>query len=106
MVAELCADGFMSLLWTQTKKLKLELQKAATIPVSQISSNSGSQLREIFDKIDKLLSGRAVVSGGKSISTSQHPQGLDFVCYKLAEKFVVSPPGAVWNIGQETVHTE
>uniref|UniRef100_A0A7N9AV14 mRNA export factor GLE1 n=1 Tax=Mastacembelus armatus TaxID=205130 RepID=A0A7N9AV14_9TELE len=72
----------------QTKKLKLELQKAATIPVSQISSNSGSQLREIFDKIDKLLSGRAVVSGGKSVSTSQHPQGLDFVSYKLAEKFV------------------
>lgn len=79
----------------QTKKLKLELQKAATIPVSQISSNCGSQLREIFDKIDKLLSGRAVVSGGKSVSTSQHPQGLDFVSYKLAEKFVVSPSGAV-----------
>ncbi|XP_034728778.1 nucleoporin GLE1 [Etheostoma cragini] len=73
---------------TQTKKLKLELQKAASIPVSQISSNSGSQLREIFDKIDKLLSGRAVVSGGRSVSTSQHPQGLDFVSYKLAEKFV------------------
>uniref|UniRef100_A0AAQ6A1G5 mRNA export factor GLE1 n=1 Tax=Amphiprion ocellaris TaxID=80972 RepID=A0AAQ6A1G5_AMPOC len=72
----------------QTKKLKLELQKAATIPVSQIASNSGSQLREIFDKIDKLLSGRPVVSGGKSVSTSMHPQGLDFVGYKLAEKFV------------------
>uniref|UniRef100_A0AAQ6A3E4 mRNA export factor GLE1 n=1 Tax=Amphiprion ocellaris TaxID=80972 RepID=A0AAQ6A3E4_AMPOC len=75
-------------LCTQTKKLKLELQKAATIPVSQIASNSGSQLREIFDKIDKLLSGRPVVSGGKSVSTSMHPQGLDFVGYKLAEKFV------------------
>lgn len=72
----------------QTKKLKLELQKAASIPVSQISSNSGSQLREIFDKIDKLLSGRGLVSGGRTISTSQHPQGLDFVSYKLAEKFV------------------
>ncbi|KAM9858149.1 mRNA export factor GLE1 [Aulostomus maculatus] len=72
----------------QTKKLKLELQKAATIPVSQISSNSGSQLREIFDKMDKLLSGRAVVSGGRSVSISQHPQSLEFVCYKLAEKFV------------------
>lgn len=83
------------LLRTQTKKLKLELQKAASIPVSQISSNSGSQLREIFDKIDKLLSGKPVVSGGKSVSTSQHPQGLDFVSYKLAEKFVVSPPLAV-----------
>uniref|UniRef100_A0AAQ5WYX2 mRNA export factor GLE1 n=1 Tax=Amphiprion ocellaris TaxID=80972 RepID=A0AAQ5WYX2_AMPOC len=72
----------------QEDKLKLELQKAATIPVSQIASNSGSQLREIFDKIDKLLSGRPVVSGGKSVSTSMHPQGLDFVGYKLAEKFV------------------
>ncbi|XP_062237555.1 mRNA export factor GLE1 [Platichthys flesus] len=72
----------------QTKKLKLELQKAANIPISQIASNSGSQLREIFDKIDKLLAGRSVVSGGKSVSTSQHPQALDFVSYKLAEKFV------------------
>lgn len=78
------------ILSTQTKKQKLELQKAATIPVSQIASESGSQLREIFDKIDKLLSGRAVMSGGRSVSTSQHPQGLDFVSYKLAEKFVVS----------------
>lgn len=86
-----CAQSFEQLNSpkdAQTKKLKLELQKAATIPVSQISANSGSQLREIFDKIDKLLSGRAVVSGGKSVSPSQHPQGLDFVSYKLAEKFV------------------
>ncbi|XP_041642391.1 nucleoporin GLE1 [Cheilinus undulatus] len=89
--ASKCAQSFDQINCSkdpQTKKLKLELQKAATIPVSQISSNSGSQLREIFDKIDKLLSGRPVISGGKSVSTSQHPQGLDFVCYKLAEKFV------------------
>uniref|UniRef100_UPI003AAD20D6 mRNA export factor GLE1 isoform X1 n=1 Tax=Centroberyx gerrardi TaxID=166262 RepID=UPI003AAD20D6 len=86
-----CAQSLEELNGTkdiQTKKLRMELQKAATIPVSQISSISGSQLREIFDKIDKLLSGRAVVSGGKSVSTSQHPKGLDFVSYKLAEKFV------------------
>ncbi|XP_029295234.1 mRNA export factor GLE1 [Cottoperca gobio] len=86
-----CAQSFEQLNSpkdVQTKKLKLELQKAASIPVSQISSNSGSQLREIFDKINKLLSGRGLVSGGKSVSTSQHPQGLDFVSYKLAEKFV------------------
>ncbi|KAM9476183.1 mRNA export factor GLE1 isoform 2-T2 [Clarias gariepinus] len=72
----------------QTKKMRMELQKAATIPVSQISSISGSQLKEIFDKIDKLLLGRQVVSGGKSVSTLQHPRGLEFVSYKLAEKFV------------------
>ncbi|KAM4746659.1 mRNA export factor GLE1 [Anableps anableps] len=86
-----CAQSFENLSCpkdAQTRKLKMELQKAATIPISQISSNSGSQLREIFDKIDKLLSGRAVVCGGKSVSVSQHPQGLEFVGYKLAEKFV------------------
>ncbi|XP_038869257.1 nucleoporin GLE1 isoform X2 [Salvelinus namaycush] len=89
--ANQCAQAFEGLNNTkdiQTKKLRMELQKAATIPVSQISSISGSKLREIFDKIDKLLSGRSVVSGGKSVSTSQHPNGLDFVSYKLAEKFV------------------
>uniref|UniRef100_A0A8C8JJ82 mRNA export factor GLE1 n=1 Tax=Oncorhynchus tshawytscha TaxID=74940 RepID=A0A8C8JJ82_ONCTS len=89
--ANQCAQSFEGLNNTkdiQTKKLRMELQKAATIPVSQISSISGSKLREIFDKIDKLLSGRSVVSGGKSVSTSQHPNGLDFVSYKLAEKFV------------------
>ncbi|XP_048857169.1 mRNA export factor GLE1 [Brienomyrus brachyistius] len=89
--ADKCALSFDELNNTkdlQTKKLKMELQKAATIPVSQISSISGSKLKEIFDKIDKLLSGRPVQSGGKSVSASHHPSGLDFVSYKLAEKFV------------------
>ncbi|XP_056274209.1 mRNA export factor GLE1 isoform X2 [Pseudoliparis swirei] len=84
-----CALAFQQLNTAKdAQKLKLELQKAASIPVSQISSNSGSQLREIFDRIDKLMAGRAVVSGGRSVSISQHPQGLDFVSFKLAEKFV------------------
>ncbi|NWR78668.1 GLE1 protein, partial [Centropus unirufus] len=49
---------------------------------------AGSQLREIFDKINNLLSGKPVQTGGRTISVTQHPQGLDFVYYKLAEKFV------------------
>ncbi|MGH0170968.1 UNVERIFIED_CONTAM: hypothetical protein FKN15_070125 [Acipenser sinensis] len=72
----------------QTKKLRMELQKASSIPVSQISSISGSKLREIFNKIDVLLSCKSVQSAGRPVSASQHPQGLDFVSYKLAEKFV------------------
>ncbi|KAG5840755.1 hypothetical protein ANANG_G00192030 [Anguilla anguilla] len=89
--ANQCALSFDDLNNTkdqQSKRLKMELQKAASIPISQISRTSGSKLREIFDKIDKLLSGRSVQSGGKSISASQHPHGLSFVSYKLAEKFV------------------
>ncbi|KAM5299676.1 mRNA export factor GLE1 isoform 2-T2 [Ctenodactylus gundi] len=72
----------------QTKKVKMDLQKAATIPVSQISTIAGSKLKEVFDKIHSLLSGKPVHSGGHSVSVTLNPQGLDFVQYKLAEKFV------------------
>ncbi|XP_043422009.1 mRNA export factor GLE1 isoform X1 [Prionailurus viverrinus] len=73
---------------SQAKKVKMDLQKAATIPVSQISTIAGSKLKEIFDKIHNLLSGKPVQSGGRSVSVTLNPQGLDFVQYKLAEKFV------------------
>ncbi|XP_004640536.1 nucleoporin GLE1 [Octodon degus] len=73
---------------TQTKKIKMDLQKAATIPVSQISTIAGSKLKEIFDKIHSLLSGKPIQCGGHCVSVTQNPQGLDFVQYKLAEKFV------------------
>lgn len=52
-------------------------------------SYPGSKLKEIFDKIHSLLSGKPVQSGGHSVSVTLNPQGLDFVQYKLAEKFVV-----------------
>ncbi|XP_044537250.1 nucleoporin GLE1-like [Gracilinanus agilis] len=72
----------------QSKKIKMELQKAATIPVSQISATAGSQLKEVFDKINNLLLGKAVPCGARTVSVTDHPQALDFVHYKLAEKFV------------------
>ncbi|NXT87542.1 GLE1 protein, partial [Anhinga rufa] len=90
--AEQCVASFSGLSNckdnNEVKKIKTDLQKAATIPVSQISRIAGSQLREIFDKINNLLSGKSVQSGGRAVSVTQHPQGLDFVYYKLAEKFV------------------
>ncbi|KAL7978497.1 hypothetical protein Chor_004314 [Crotalus horridus] len=72
----------------QEKKIKMELQKAATIPVSQISTIAGSQLKEIFEKINSFLSGKYVQCGGHKVSVMQHPEGLEFVYFKLAEKFV------------------
>ncbi|XP_032334460.1 nucleoporin GLE1 isoform X2 [Camelus ferus] len=53
-----------------------------------VKQNKGSKLKEIFDKIHSLLSGKPVQSGGHSVSVTLNPQGLDFVQYKLAEKFV------------------
>ncbi|KAK1334085.1 hypothetical protein QTO34_005085 [Cnephaeus nilssonii] len=84
----LAFEGLTSSKDSQVKKIKMDLQKAATIPVSQISTIAGSKLKEIFDKIHNLLSGKPVQSGGRSVSVTLNPQGLDFVQYKLAEKFV------------------
>ncbi|XP_064245513.1 mRNA export factor GLE1-like [Passer domesticus] len=79
----------------KVKKIKTNLQKAATIPVSQISCISGSKLREVFDKIHNLLSGKPVQTEGQTVLVTQHPQGLEFVCYKVAEKFVRHGEGEV-----------
>uniref|UniRef100_A0A8C4MAA4 mRNA export factor GLE1 n=1 Tax=Equus asinus TaxID=9793 RepID=A0A8C4MAA4_EQUAS len=84
----LAFEGLTSSKDSQARKIKMDLQKAATIPVSQISTIAGSKLKEIFDKIHSLLSGKPVQSGGHSVSVTLNPQGLDFVQYKLAEKFV------------------
>ncbi|XP_078281946.1 mRNA export factor GLE1 isoform X1 [Rhinoraja longicauda] len=73
---------------SKVKKIKMDLQKTATIPVGQISSVAASHLREIFDKINNLLLGKQISLGGKMVSIAQHPQGQEFVYYKLAEKFV------------------
>ncbi|XP_044161845.1 nucleoporin GLE1 [Bufo gargarizans] len=72
----------------QTKKIRANLQRAVTIPVSQISSVSGSQVRDTFEKINNFLMGKPVVFAGQKILVSQHPLGQDFVCLKLAEKLV------------------
>uniref|UniRef100_A0A8W4FEF1 mRNA export factor GLE1 n=1 Tax=Sus scrofa TaxID=9823 RepID=A0A8W4FEF1_PIG len=84
----LAFEGLTNSKDSQAKKIKMDLQKAATIPVSQISTIAGSKLKEVFDKIHSLLSGKPVQSGGRSVSVTLNPQGLDFVQYKLAEKFV------------------
>ncbi|KAL4690016.1 hypothetical protein H8959_012807 [Pygathrix nigripes] len=88
MQCMLTFEGLTNSKDSQAKKIKMDLQKAATIPVSQISTIAGSKLKEIFDKIHSLLSGKPVQSGGRSVSVTLNPQGLDFVQYKLAEKFV------------------
>ncbi|XP_036744788.2 mRNA export factor GLE1-like [Manis pentadactyla] len=84
----LAFEGLTSSKDSQVRKIKMDLQKAATIPVSQISTLSGSKLKEVFDKIHDLLSGKSVQCGERTVSVTLHPQGLDFVQYKLAEKFV------------------
>lgn len=84
----LAFEGLTTSKDSQAKKIKMDLQKAATIPVSQISTIAGSKLKEVFEKIHSLLSGKPVQSGGRSVSVTLNPQGLDFVQYKLAEKFV------------------
>jgi hypothetical protein len=46
-----CFEDLASSKDSQTKKIKLDLQKAASIPLSQISSIASSKLKEVFDEI-------------------------------------------------------
>lgn len=85
---ELAFEDLSSSKDSQDRRIKMDLQKAATIPVSQISSSAGSKVKEVFDRLHSLLSGQPVQSGGRPVSVSLHPQGLDFVQYKVAEKLV------------------
>ncbi|KAM5146380.1 mRNA export factor GLE1 isoform 2-T2 [Mantella aurantiaca] len=72
---------------TQTKRTRTELQKAVYTPVSQISSDLGT-VQEIFKKLNTLLAGGDVRMRDYSVSISKHPLALEFVNYKLAERFV------------------
>uniref|UniRef100_A0A8C5QC21 mRNA export factor GLE1 n=1 Tax=Leptobrachium leishanense TaxID=445787 RepID=A0A8C5QC21_9ANUR len=47
-----------------------------------------SLLREIFEKLNSFLLGKQMTSSGQKVSVTQHPQGMEFACYRLAEKFV------------------
>uniref|UniRef100_A0A8C5QEF9 mRNA export factor GLE1 n=1 Tax=Leptobrachium leishanense TaxID=445787 RepID=A0A8C5QEF9_9ANUR len=90
-VSDQCLQAFSQLSAakdSQTKKVKAELQRAVTIPVSQISTGPASLLREIFEKLNSFLLGKQMTSSGQKVSVTQHPQGMEFACYRLAEKFV------------------
>ncbi|KFQ00278.1 Nucleoporin GLE1, partial [Leptosomus discolor] len=89
--AEQCAASFSELAdceKTEVKKIRDDLQKVALIPVSQIARKSGSHLKMVFDKLSNLLSGKTIQCFGVTAAVTDHPEGLDFVCYKLAERFV------------------
>ncbi|NWU98842.1 GLE1 protein, partial [Upupa epops] len=49
---------------------------------------AGSHLKQVFDKISNLLSGKPVEFARQTVSVTQHPEGLDFAYYKVAERFV------------------
>ncbi|KAM9324325.1 mRNA export factor GLE1 [Gastrophryne carolinensis] len=71
----------------QIKKTKADLVRAVLTPINQISPNSGVKVKEVFHTINDFLMGAPVRRANCSISISQHPQALEFVYYKLAERF-------------------
>uniref|UniRef100_A0A8C4PY63 mRNA export factor GLE1 n=1 Tax=Eptatretus burgeri TaxID=7764 RepID=A0A8C4PY63_EPTBU len=72
----------------QVKKIRSNINRAVAIPINQISSNAGSHLHGILNRLLTLLSGKPISSGGRMVSVSLHPQGLSFAQMKLADKFV------------------
>ncbi|XP_068104631.1 mRNA export factor GLE1 [Hyperolius riggenbachi] len=88
---EKCRESFNNLnscTDAKTKKTKADLQKAVTTPVSQISRKSGRDVEVVFKKLNTLLKGEQLNLRFCTVTLSQHPEALDFVSYKLAERFV------------------
>lgn len=74
----------------QTKKLKLELQKAVAHPVNAVSSQSAAHLRDKVARLSNLLSGKTVTIADVPINARSHPEGRAFCLEYLAKKLVVS----------------
>mgnify|MGYP001797615048 CR=1 FL=1 len=73
---------------SQTKKLKMGLQKAVAITINSISAQSGSALKKILTLLT-LLRGESFSIGNDSVSTHGIPEAIMF-CKKLAAKKLVA----------------
>lgn len=73
----------------QLKKFRFDLQKAVSIPVNAISTQSGEHLMDKITRLRRLLSGQPVEVTGKSLSINQHPEAKLYCCNLLAKKLVV-----------------
>lgn len=74
----------------QFKKLRFDLSRAVNTPINAISPASGRHLRDKLQRLCMLLSGQFVDVTGKRVSTSDHPQGLNYVKACVAKQIVVS----------------
>lgn len=77
------------------KKFRSECQKAVNVPVNAISGVSAAHLNDKLKKLHSLLSGQQVLINSKPFNPTQHPLGLTYSTYLLAEKIVSQ--------GQDTV---
>lgn len=66
-----------------TKKFRFDCQKAINIPVNAISGISERHLRDKYERLHNLLTGKS------SPNVNQHPHGIAFCKNTLAKKIVV-----------------
>lgn len=78
------------ILLSQTKRMKMSLQKAVSITINSISAQSGSALKKKVGLLQDLLSGRSVSVGNDSVSTNGIPEAVMFCKNLTAKKLVVS----------------
>ncbi|KYQ60193.1 Nucleoporin GLE1, partial [Trachymyrmex zeteki] len=76
---ETCKDFLQS---PATKKFRFECQKAINIPVNAISGVSEQHLRDKYDRLQNLLTGKLLSN------VTHHPQGVIFCKNHLAKKIV------------------
>lgn len=66
-----------------TKKFRFECQKAINIPVNAIANTNEQHLRDKYDRLQGLLTGKL------SPNVMQYAQGVTYCKYHLAAKIIV-----------------
>lgn len=79
-------QAFMS--ETSQKKFRSECQKAVNISVNAISPTSAAHMNDKLKKLTSILSGQQIMVNGKLFIPSQHPLGVQYCTYFLAQKIV------------------
>ncbi|CAH1405014.1 unnamed protein product [Nezara viridula] len=73
---------------TSLKKFRSECQKAVNISVNAISPTSAAHMNDKLKKLTSILSGQQIMVNGKLFIPNQHPMGVQYCTYFLAQKIV------------------
>ena len=74
----------------QFKKLRFDLQKTVNTAINAISPTSGSHLRDKWNRLVTLISGKPLQTGSSVVNASVHPSGIPFCKQLIAKKIVVN----------------
>lgn len=79
----------------QLKQFRFDCKKAINIPVNAISAVNAEHLKDKYNKLNNLLTGKTVIAADRQVNASRHPQGKIMAlvkkqCVYIIENFKIN----------------